>query len=452
MRGPRAGFLCVFPDTLGTIWDDHGCGRRDGADDQAFIATLIAELVPTGAADPDRVFLTGVSSGATFLERLVRIGATQPAGIALITGTGRVSSHARSRILAPSTAVLLMAGTADPMVPYNGGVPHGTMWRLALRNMRKTLLDASAHESVAPEALTADWAAANHCAPGAATESLAARWPLVAMASVEALWGRDDDARTHAEQALVVGQQAGESFLVSSARFTLGFIELRRGRWEQAVGRLLEVAAPQESDTHPFTARAAIPDLVEAAVRAPVVAAPLERLRASLERSPTDAGVALLARCDALLDPAPEAFGRALARSDALSPFHRGRTELVYGEWLRRERRRQDARGQLRSALERFRSLRTTPWEARVEAELRATGETARRRDPSTLDQLTPQEIQVATLVAGGSTNKQIAAQLILSPRTIDYHLRKVFSKLGITSRTELVRHGLPGRASSEGA
>jgi DNA-binding NarL/FixJ family response regulator len=78
------------------------------------------------------------------------------------------------------------------------------------------------------------------------------------------------------------------------------------------------------------------------------------------------------------------------------------------------------------------------PWEARARSELRATGETARRRDPSTLDQLTPQELQIARLVAGGKTNPEVAAQLFLSPRTIDYHLRKVYSKLEIASRGEL--------------
>jgi DNA-binding NarL/FixJ family response regulator len=79
---------------------------------------------------------------------------------------------------------------------------------------------------------------------------------------------------------------------------------------------------------------------------------------------------------------------------------------------------------------------------------LALTGEKARRRDPSTLDQLTPQELQIAGLVADGLTNRQIAAQVYLSPRTIDYHLRKVFSKLGVTSRTELVRMGVPRRES----
>jgi DNA-binding NarL/FixJ family response regulator len=86
----------------------------------------------------------------------------------------------------------------------------------------------------------------------------------------------------------------------------------------------------------------------------------------------------------------------------------------------------------------------TPPWAQRAEAELRATGETARRRDPSTLDELTPQELQIAGLVASGMTSRQIAAQLYLSPRTIEYHLRKIFTKLRLASRTELVRMGVP--------
>ena len=95
-----------------------------------------------------------------------------------------------------------------------------------------------------------------------------------------------------------------------------------------------------------------------------------------------------------------------------------------------------------------FRTLGAEPWEERAAAELRAAGETARRRDASTLDDLTPQELQIAGLVTQGLTNRKIAAQLYLSPRTIEYHLRKIFSKLGIASRTDLVRQGLPRRDS----
>jgi DNA-binding NarL/FixJ family response regulator len=99
-----------------------------------------------------------------------------------------------------------------------------------------------------------------------------------------------------------------------------------------------------------------------------------------------------------------------------------------------------DAREQLRAAIEGFERLGAEPWAERARAELRASGETARKRDPSAASQLTPQERQVARFVAQGLTNKEIAAQLYLSPRTIDAHLRKAFVKLGLTSRTQLAR------------
>jgi DNA-binding CsgD family transcriptional regulator len=167
--------------------------------------------------------------------------------------------------------------------------------------------------------------------------------------------------------------------------------------------------------------------------------------------TPTQPRSALLARCEALTGArgADEAFGEAIAAAAALPPLQRARTELLYGEWLRRERRRTDARGHLRTALEMFRTMGAAPWAERAEAELRATGETARKRDVSAVEQLTPQELQIAGLVAGGLTNKEIAAQLFLSPRTVDYHLRKVFTKLGIASRSELIRDGLPRPGSA---
>jgi polyhydroxybutyrate depolymerase len=171
-RGPVEGFQCVFPDALEQIWDDHGCGRRDGADDVAFVGALIDELVQTGAADPGRVFMTGVSTGATFVERVVRIGAVEVSGIGLVTGTARVASCGVAPIAAGPTAVLLMAGTADPMLPYAGGLPRGSMGRLALKHVRRILLDESGHESAPPEALAAEWAAANGCVGVPSVDSL----------------------------------------------------------------------------------------------------------------------------------------------------------------------------------------------------------------------------------------------------------------------------------------
>jgi len=138
-----------------------------------------------------------------------------------------------------------------------------------------------------------------------------------------------------------------------------------------------------------------------------------------------------------------QAFGEAIECAPALPPLQRARTDLLYGEWLRRERRRTEARVHLRAAVTAFQGLGATPWASRAEAELRATGETVRKRDLSAVEQLTPQELQIAGLVTQGLTNRDIAAQLYLSPRTIDYHLHKVFTKLGIASRAELIRDGL---------
>jgi DNA-binding CsgD family transcriptional regulator len=160
--------------------------------------------------------------------------------------------------------------------------------------------------------------------------------------------------------------------------------------------------------------------------------------------------LAQLARCRGLIaaDEAGAAhFEAALRHHDGHDrPFELARTELAYGEALRRARRRAEARSHLRGALATFQRIGAEPWVERAASELRATGETARRRDPSTLTQLTPQELQIVQLVGEGGTNREIGAQLFLSRRTIDYHLRNVFVKLGVSSRAELIRLALAER------
>lgn len=136
---------------------------------------------------------------------------------------------------------------------------------------------------------------------------------------------------------------------------------------------------------------------------------------------------------------ATAAFERAVGHSQHTSrPYDLARVQLAYGEFLRRTNRRVDARTHLRSALETFTDLAAAPLVARAEQELRASGETARKRDPSTLLNLTPMERKVAQLVGTGLSNKDVAAQCWVSPRTVAFHLRNVFTKVGVSSRTEL--------------
>jgi DNA-binding CsgD family transcriptional regulator len=190
-----------------------------------------------------------------------------------------------------------------------------------------------------------------------------------------------------------------------------------------------------------------IPDFVEAAVRSGRTEGLAETV-AEYERwarsSNQPWSLGLLAACHALIaegDAAEAGLREALELVPAARrPFEYARTELLLGELLRRNRKRREAREYLRAAIDTFEQLGTTPWEERARNELRATGETARKRDASTLGDLTPQELQIARLVASGARNREVAAQLFLSPRTIDYHLRKVFMKLGISSRAELAQ------------
>jgi DNA-binding CsgD family transcriptional regulator len=151
---------------------------------------------------------------------------------------------------------------------------------------------------------------------------------------------------------------------------------------------------------------------------------------------------ALVARCRALLQPdaAETHFLRALAlHENGGRPFDRARTSLLYGEWLRRTRRRGEARTHLAAALHLFDGLGSAPWADRARAELEASGvATARSALPDAFADLTPQELQISQLAAQGLSNRDIAAQLFLSPRTVAYHLYKAYPKLGITSRAEL--------------
>jgi DNA-binding CsgD family transcriptional regulator/tetratricopeptide (TPR) repeat protein len=197
----------------------------------------------------------------------------------------------------------------------------------------------------------------------------------------------------------------------------------------------------------PVLARMSAPERIEAAVRAGDLAAArgwTEELAGFATATNRPWALATVAFARALT--ADQATADALFRESlahhavAGRPLDAGRAHLAYGEWLRRAQRRVDARQHLREAADAFQDLRAEALSARAHQELRASGETARKRDPSTLLQLTPTELQIAQLVSSGMSNKDVAAQCWISPRTVAFHLRNVFAKAGITSRGELAR------------
>jgi DNA-binding CsgD family transcriptional regulator len=272
--------------------------------------------------------------------------------------------------------------------------------------------------------------------------------PNFVAAAVSAIRGDDDEAERRAASALDVANSHGMRVGAARPLWALALLDLGRGRWEEALARLEALAELRLGIATAFFLQTAA-DRVEAAARAGNRESAREGL-ASFEAWAATSGAPWgkprVACCRALVAEgadATEQFEIAIGLSDDARPFDLARIHLLYGEHLRRERRRLDARTQLRAALEGFEQLGAEPWAERARAELRASGETARKRDPSTISQLTPQELQIAGFVAQGLSNKEIAAQLFLSPRTVESHLRKVFSKLSITSRTQLARLSL---------
>jgi DNA-binding NarL/FixJ family response regulator len=267
------------------------------------------------------------------------------------------------------------------------------------------------------------------------------------LALIAAIQGRAQECRDHAAVALTqaIDQRLGPHAAIAS--WALAAHDLGAGRPAEAFDRLEALAAAGPGEGNQIVMLMATADLVEAAARTqhPTAAA---AGTARLQTWATDTGApwanALVARCHGLLstdDDQDRHFADALRLHAPVGrPFDMARTQLLYGENLRRRRRRADARKYLRSAHETFERLGATPWAEQAGAELLATGETARKRDVSTADQLTPQELQIARFVSEGETNRSIATLMFLSPRTVDYHLRKIFMKLGLSSRAELMR------------
>jgi DNA-binding CsgD family transcriptional regulator/tetratricopeptide (TPR) repeat protein len=268
---------------------------------------------------------------------------------------------------------------------------------------------------------------------------------LCRLAWLEARQGREEDCRAHAAEANVLSKQFGLGVAELWTLAALGELELGLGHLDAALAQFEQQHAAilargvGDVDISPE------PELVELLVRLGRRDEAAAHL-ASFERHAIAKGqpwaLARAARCRGQLAPDDEIdrhFTEALAwHEQTPDVFEAARTRLAYGARLRRARQRVRAREQLRAALEAFDRLCAVPWSEVARAELAATGETARRRDLSTRDHLTPQELQVALLLASGRTTREAAAALFLSPKTIEYHLRSIYRKLDVNSRDEL--------------
>jgi DNA-binding CsgD family transcriptional regulator/tetratricopeptide (TPR) repeat protein len=269
---------------------------------------------------------------------------------------------------------------------------------------------------------------------------------LGVLAWVSAFRGDEDRCRRHSEDCQRMAAERGHRLYGLLASLCVGMLEIAHGRIEAALAELEPVA--RHADERRIYVPGVSPqlELAEAHIRAGS-AGEAEPILAAFERSELTS-VALFGaqaeRCRGLLaeaDGFEPHFTKALdLHAECENPFALARTRLCYGEQLRRARRRIEAREQLRAAVDTFERIGAAPWAQRAGTELRATGETLRRRESHEAEELTPQELQIALQVAEGKTNKEVGAALFLSHKTIEFHLSRIYRKLDIHSRAELIR------------
>ena len=281
----------------------------------------------------------------------------------------------------------------------------------------------------------------------AVTEATATRIAPYGAMMLAAFRGREPEASTLIESAIKDATAGGQGTGVQTAQWVAAILFNGLGRYEQALA-----AARQASEGNISVNDWALTELIEASTRTGedrLAADALERLAEATHASDTDWGLGVVARSRALLsegETAERLYREAIKRlrRTRLRP-ELARAQLLYGEWLRREGRRTDAREQLRTAHELLVAIGMEAFAERARIELQATGERVRRRTVETHDELTAQERHIAQLARDGLSNSEIGTRLFLSPRTVEWHLRKVFTKLGISSRMGL-HDALPSR------
>jgi DNA-binding CsgD family transcriptional regulator len=278
---------------------------------------------------------------------------------------------------------------------------------------------------------------------GAVCEATGSRFAPVAAAMLAAFRGREAEAVPLVQSVIEQATAGGQGVSVTVAHWVTAVLYNGLGRYDEALA-----AARQASEhEHVYVSVWALPELIEAAARTGdtrIVGDALDLLAGRTRAGGTDLGLGIEARTRALLNEGEAAEGHYREAIDRLGRTrHRpelARAHLLYGEWLRRQRRRRDARKHLRIAFEMLDEMGMEAFAGRARAELRATGERARPGVPGISEVLTPQEEQIARLVAEHLSNREIAARLFISASTVEYHLRKTFRKLGVSRRSQLAR------------
>ena len=270
-------------------------------------------------------------------------------------------------------------------------------------------------------------------------------WALVVLSRIAGAQGRADECRALAAEAMRLGSDQGAQSIVSAAAHSVASLEMSLGRNEEAFDHFALVARPEDWPSGRLYAANTAADFVEVCIRtdrSDIANRVVEAMEGWIERQAPPWAHVAAHRGRALLstgDRASAEFEAAVSISgENTHSFELAQTRLQYGEWLRRQRFKTEARRQLRVALEMFNDLGAEPWIERTQAELRATGVSLAGKTESSLDQLTPQELHIARLGAQGLSNREIGTKLYLSPRTVGFHLSNVFGKLGIASRGEL--------------
>jgi DNA-binding CsgD family transcriptional regulator len=428
------------PQRAATLLLDAGSAARYAGDlpAQIEVGCLAEALIGTAGAIPELLVSAGLgllwsgdSRGRARLEASIGEAAAShhphsclPAAIAAL----HLGNDAAARRLAMRATALARSEGAVPKLVT-------TLSRLAFAEIAEGSLAAARANASEGLALATDAGLSND-----------AWYHRALLAWVDALTGHPEDARANAEAVLGSARAHGCAWQVAVAQFALGELELAHGQPREAMRAFQQLAPLGSAAAHPYLAARAAPSVVEAAMRAgrrDVAVEALARYEQWAHLSGDQpARNALLARSRALLECGAAArplFEEAIRlHVVAQTPWERARTELLFGTRLRRDRQRRAAREHLRVAQELFVEAGSASGAERAQAELRATGETLRPTHSMVSDDLTPQELQIARAVAAGATNKEVAGQLFLSPRTVDAHLRSIFRKLRITSRTEL--------------